>query len=89
MLTPLGHKVYAIVNYENFEIFPDVIDAYSGMVRDLSDRFYLGVTRYTTSGFLRIKLGDALSRRAVAPHIYESAEEARAHLRALEGRAAG
>ena len=51
------------------------------MVRDLADRFYSGVTRYTTSGFLRTKLGDALSRRAVAPHIYESADEARAHLR--------
>jgi propionate CoA-transferase len=89
MLAPLGHKVYAIVNYENFRILPDIMDAYSEMVRDLSDRFYIGVTRYTTSGFLRTKLGDALSRRAVAPHIYESAEEARAHLHELEGRAAG
>jgi propionate CoA-transferase len=53
------------------------------MVRELSDRFYSGATRYTTSGFLRTKLGDAFSRRAVAPHIYESADEARAHLREL------
>ena len=54
----------------------------------LVDRFYSGVTRYTTSGFLRTKLGDAFDRRAVAPHIYESADEARAHLRELEGKAA-
>ena len=58
------------------------------MVGELMSRFYLGATRYTTNGFLRTKLGDALGRRAVAPHIYESAEEARAHLRALEGKAA-
>ena len=51
--------------------------------------FYSGVTRYTTSGFLRTKLGDALKQRAVSPHIYESAEEAGAHLRELEGRKAG
>jgi propionate CoA-transferase len=38
--------------------------------------------------FLRVKLGDALERRAVAPHIYESAEEARVHLRDLEAKAA-
>jgi len=31
-----------------------VLDAYSAMVRDLVDRFYSGVTRYTTSGFLRV-----------------------------------
>ena len=49
----------------------------------LVDRHYSGATRYTTSGFLRMKLGDALAGRDVAPHIYESAEEARAHLREL------
>ena len=83
-LAPLGRKVYAIVNYDNFEIFPDIIDEYSAMVRGLVDRFYSGVTRYTTSSFLRAKLGDALKQRAVAPHIYESSEEATAHLHGLE-----
>jgi propionate CoA-transferase len=83
MLSPLGRKVYAIVNYDNFAIFPDMIDDYSAMVLDLADRFYSAASRYTTSSFLRAKLGDAFNRRAVAPHIYESAEEARAHLRDL------
>ena len=63
-LAPLGHKVHAIVNYDNFSIFPDILDDYSAMVSELVDRFYSGVTRYTTSGFLRMKLGDALDRRA-------------------------
>jgi propionate CoA-transferase len=80
-LSPLARKVYVIVNYDNFTILPDVLDAYTAMVRDLVERFYSGVTRYTTSGFLRMKLGDALQTRHVAPHIYESAEEARLHLR--------
>jgi propionate CoA-transferase len=88
-LAPLGRKVYAIVNYGNFEIFPDIIDEYSAMVRDLVDRFYSGVTRYTTSSSLRAKLGDALKQRAVAPHIYESAEEATTHLRDLEKKKTG
>ena len=88
-LAPLGRKVYAIVNYDNFEIFPDVIDEYSMMVRDLVDRFYTGVTRYTTSSFLRAKLGDALKQRALSPHIYESADEATAQLRNLDLKRAG
>jgi propionate CoA-transferase len=88
-LAPLGRKVYAIVNYDNFEIFPDIIDEYSAMVRDLVDRFYSGVTRYATSSFLRAKLGDALKQRAVAPHIYESADEATTHLRDLEKKKTG
>jgi propionate CoA-transferase len=84
-LAPLGKRVYAIVNYDNFTIDPDLLDAYSAMVRGLMDKYYVDVTRYTTSGFLRMKLGDALEKRGVAPHIYESAAEAEASLRQIEG----
>jgi propionate CoA-transferase len=86
-LRPLGKKVYAIVNYDNFSIFPDMVDAYTEMVKHLVDHYYWGVTRYTTSGFLRLKLGDALARRGLAPHIFESAEEARKNLLEVEARA--
>jgi len=54
-------------------------------VRDLAGRHYSYVTRYTTSAFLRSKLGEALQQRDVAPHIFESADEARAHLAKLAG----
>jgi propionate CoA-transferase len=80
ILAPLGRRVYAIVNYDNFDIAPEMIDAWGAMVKGVVDRYYWGVTRYTTSAFVRMKLGDALSARGVAPHIYESGEEARSHL---------
>jgi propionate CoA-transferase len=83
-LAPLSKKVFGIVNYENFTIPPELTDAFGEMVQGLVDRFYHGVARYTTSSFLRLKLGEALQRRHVAPHIYESAEEARTHLREME-----
>ncbi|HMO48131.1 MAG TPA: acyl CoA:acetate/3-ketoacid CoA transferase [Rubrivivax sp.] len=82
-LAGVGRRVRAIVNYDNFTIAPDVLDAYTDMVQGLVQRFYSGVTRYTTSSFLRAKLGDALEQRAVAPYIFESAEEAQAHLHKL------
>ncbi len=61
-----------------------MLDDYTDMVKDLVERFYSGVTRYTTSSFLRAKLGEVLEQRAVAPYIFESHEEASHHLRALE-----
>jgi len=84
-LTQIGRRVYAIVNYDNFSIAPELLDEYSAMVRSLTDRFYSGVSRYTTSGFLRIKLGEALENRGVAPHIFESADEAKSDWRKIEG----
>jgi propionate CoA-transferase len=72
-------KPHAIVNYDNFSIRPSLLDAYSEMVTGLVHHYYDGVTRYTTSSFLRMKLGDALKERGVAPYIYESPEEAREH----------
>jgi propionate CoA-transferase len=80
-IEPLGKKVYGIVNYDNFVIGPDLMDAWTAMVKGVVERYYWGVTRYTTSNFLRLKLGNALSERGLAPHIYESAEEAHHHLR--------
>jgi propionate CoA-transferase len=79
-LEPIGRKVFAVVNYDEFTIRPDLIDAWTRMIGAVVERHYIDVTRYTTSGFLRMRLGDALSRRGLAPHIYVSAEEARAHL---------
>lgn len=58
--------------------------SHTAMVQDVEDRFYTGVTRYTTSAFLRVKLSDALVRRGLAARIYESAEEARSHLQSLQ-----
>jgi propionate CoA-transferase len=80
-LKPLGHRVYAIVNYDNFSIPPELLDEYSAMVRGLMDHYYTGVSRYTTTGFLRMKLGEALERRGVAPHIFENAAEAQSDYR--------
>ena len=82
-LAPLGRRVPAIVNYDNFTLLPDVFDAYAAMVNGLVERFYTGVTRYTTSSFLRAKLGDALESHSAAPHIFESAEQANAQLARL------
>ncbi len=81
IVAPLGHKVYTIINYDNFTINPDVLNEYTKMVRYLVENYYTGVTRYTTSTFLRTKLGDALQQCNVTPHIYETQKEA---LQALE-----
>jgi propionate CoA-transferase len=81
IVASLGKKVYTIVNYDNFNILPDIVDEYTDMVKYLVDNYYSGVTRYTTSAFLRMKLGDALKKRDVAPHIYESGEEAKRKLK--------
>jgi propionate CoA-transferase len=75
-LAGLEHKVRAVVNYDNFAVSPELLDAYGEMVREVTARFYVEVTRYTTSAFLRAKLGRALKKRHLAPHIFETAEDA-------------
>jgi propionate CoA-transferase len=80
-LAGLDKRVYAIVNYDHFSILSELLDDYSAVVRQPTDRFYSGVSRYTTSGFFRIKFGEALQRRGVAPRIFESAENARSDWR--------
>jgi propionate CoA-transferase len=81
-LLPLGHRVYAIVNYDNFTILPELLDEYSAAVRSLVDRFYSGVSRYTTSGFLRIKLGEGW-KSAASRRIFSKAQQKRSRISAI------
>ena len=81
IVEPLGHKVYAVVNYDGFEVDREFEDAYLDAVEDIGDRYFHGVTRFATSAFMRAKLGDALAKRGVAPHIFESEQEAKAFVR--------
>jgi len=83
---PLGHKVYAVVNYDRFELDNDLEDAYLDGVQEMGDAYFHGVTRFTTSAFMRAKLGDTLESRGVAPHIYESEDEAASAVRTTVAR---
>jgi propionate CoA-transferase len=55
LLAPLHKKVSAIVNYDNFILFPERKEAYIDMVKNLADKYFSRLTRYTTSTFLRMK----------------------------------
>jgi propionate CoA-transferase len=79
-LAGVHERVDAIVNYDGFTILPDVLDAYSEMVQQLMRERYADVSRYTGSSFLRMKLGEALKQRGLAPHIFENAAQAREEL---------
>jgi propionate CoA-transferase len=60
---PLGHKVYAIVNYRDCRIEPAVQASYLRMVEALEERCYLGVTRYGLSDVLVPDAGNFSSPR--------------------------
>lgn len=76
VLKPLGKRVYAVVNYEQFVADDAIADAYMDLVKYVEENYYLKVSRYTTSGFLRVKLGKELGKRAVTSQVFASDEEA-------------
>ncbi|MCE1181109.1 MAG: acyl CoA:acetate/3-ketoacid CoA transferase [Rhodocyclales bacterium] len=80
LLQPIGHKVRAVVNYDRFNITPELIDAYIAMVKRVVEAHYHEVTRYTASSFLRLKLGEALARGQLPVQLYGSAQAAQAAL---------
>jgi len=83
-LKQVGHRVFAVVNYDRFAILPELVDDYIAMVKGVVERHYHDVTRYTSNTFLRVKLGEALEKRKVAAHLYETAGEAEACLAKTE-----
>jgi propionate CoA-transferase len=80
VLKPLGKRVYSIVNYDRFEADAEIMDKYLDLVRYVEESYYIKVSRYTTSGFMRLKLGKELEKRRVSSHVFESRQEARRNL---------
>jgi propionate CoA-transferase len=72
----VGHKVALIANYDGFRIDEAWADAYFDMVAELQEKHYTTATRYTTSAFMRMKIGSSLPSRAVAAHVFETHAEA-------------
>ena len=81
----IGRFVDVVVNYDSFRMDDSVFDDYAKMIRYLEKTYYATVTRYTTSAFMRAKLGEELEKRDVAPHVFESAAEAQAFLKETGG----
>ena len=76
----LGRKVAMVANYDHCTIDPEVADTYAAAISFLQQNYYSHACRYSTSAFLHSKLGEALQRRGVAPHIFESASDAQAFI---------
>ena len=72
VLEPIGKRVNAIVNYDSFWVNPDIADAYLDLVRHVEESYYFKVSRYTTSGFMRIKLSRGLEDRQVTSDVAHS-----------------
>jgi propionate CoA-transferase len=78
----VGHRIAVIVNYDGLTLDPAVSDAFFSMITYLQQRYYTKASRYTTSAFMRMKLGDSLAERALAPHVFETLPEAQANIAA-------
>ena len=76
----IGHCIAVIINYDGFTLDPAVSDAFFSMITYLQQRYYTTASRYTTSAFMRLKLGASLAERALAPHVFETLAEAHANI---------
>jgi propionate CoA-transferase len=77
-MAPLNKRMHSVVNYDNFVIDEDAMDDYADLVQHIDKTYYLSVHRYTTSAFLRLKLGKELGKRSLSTRIYETVDEAKA-----------
>jgi propionate CoA-transferase len=77
----IGKPVALVANYDGFYLDPAVSDTYFSMIAYLEQRYYSSASRYSTSAFMRLKLGEGLTERHVAPHIFETQEDAQQFVR--------
>lgn len=72
----LGEKVNIVSNHDGISIAPPLAGKFANLLSQLEYDYYLTSTHYTTSAFLRQKLGEDLKQRSIQPHIFETKQEA-------------
>ncbi|MEM9733838.1 MAG: acyl CoA:acetate/3-ketoacid CoA transferase [Pseudomonadota bacterium] len=72
----LPGKVNLVSNYDGISIAPKMATKFANVAGQLEYDYYLTATRYTTSAFMRQKLGQDLKNRSIQPHIFENRREA-------------
>ena len=76
-LTALGHRVHAIVNYDNLELGPTAEDTFFTMIRDSTEKHFLSATHYSTNAFFRHQLGGRFTEAQLGQTIYPTFAAAR------------
>jgi propionate CoA-transferase len=76
-LTTLGHRVHAIVNYDNLELAPAAEDTFFLMIRDSTHKHFLSATHYSTNAFFRHQLGQRFTDAQLGQSIYPTVAAAR------------
>ena len=84
----VSKKFAMVVNYDGVFIDPVLMDYHAQMISKVEAEYYTTSTRYSTGAFLRMKLGAALSKRKVSPHLFESDKQARKALKNYLGKIA-
>jgi propionate CoA-transferase len=81
-LTSLGHRVHAIVNYDNLELGPTAEDTFFTMIRDSTQKHFLSATHYSTNAFFRHQLGPRFTQAQLGQTLYPNFAAARKGTRA-------
>jgi len=81
VLIPLNQRVVAVVNYDSFWVCPEASDAYMEAVEHIESNYYIKVSRYTTNGFMRIKLSRGLEKHNITSKVAKNYVEATSLLR--------
>jgi propionate CoA-transferase len=84
LLGPLGKRVNSVVNYEGFSVDDDAMAAYMDAVKYVEQTYYLRVSRFTNSGFLRLKFAKELERRQLTSRVFETRSQADHNLGAAD-----
>ena len=76
LLGPVGRRVNCVVNYEGFSVDDDAMQAYMDAVQYVEEKYYLKVSRFTNSGYLRLKLAKELEKRQITSKVFETRQQA-------------
>ncbi len=82
----LDKKVYALVNYEGFQVEDELKDRYSQVIREMYRNYFRGTVRYSSSPMARVTIKTTTIQNDIEGNTFPSREKALEAIARMKGK---
>ncbi len=83
---PLNQKVYALVNYEGFQVEDELKDRYSQVIREIYRKYFKGTVRYSNSALARVTIKTTSLENSIEGNTFPNRKKALEAIARMQGK---
>lgn len=83
---PLDQKVYALVNYEGFQVEDELKERYGQVIREMYRKYFKGTVRYSSSALARVTIKTTSPDNGIEGNTFPNRKKALEAIARMQGK---